>query len=1128
MPTIDQLAPATSASDSDELLVSQGGVARKITRSQILSGVQPEIALATSSLLGRASTGVGSPEVIAIGPNLVLQGSTLAATAAPFTIDTLPGGTVPGALDLVPFQQAGTTVSVTYAQLASGLSASTNLDLSHATVTPTGGSVAGKLSDLAANAVLKSGGTFAGPIVLSGNPNAPGEAANRAYVDQKVATALPLTGGSLSGSLSLASQPVNALHAATKAYVDSGVASAVANSGGSMSGLLTLSADPTIPLGAATKRYADQKLSRGGDTLTGPLVLASDPTSSQQAATKNYVDSQITTVVPKIGATLSGALILASDPAVSAQAATKQYVDQRLFRSGDTLTGALLLASDPIVPSQAATKNYVDGRVATVIARTGDTMAGALVLATDPSVPLQASTKQYADLKLARSGDSLVGPLYLAADPTNPLQASTKHYVDAALSGALTSAGATFVGPVLLASAPVAPNQASTKQYVDARVLRSGDTLSGSLVLASDPTTALQAATKNYVDAQSATRLALAGGSLGGVLSLASDPVAPAQAATKRYVDAQMATLLPVIGGTISGSLSLSTPPNTPQSAATKQYVDTQVATVLPRAGGTLSGALTLAGAPVSTNQAATKGYVDLNPNSARVINVTMAPYGAMIDGVTDDTAAFKAAYVAAPAGSAIYVPNGTVVLQSPGSWGVALTKQVKWIVDGTVLTDGTPLGSSIAGGAGPSRIALPGIVVGNSPAGLTMSQGSSSANDFSVNQSSYIVNHTGGTSAVVASNSRVDTIIFSSPNNYIWGALDRLIWAGTQTPSATTPAQHVGRYVQVIRQSATVGSSGKVLPQPQLWAAVLEYRDATGLSSSQVGAASLTIEMDWFGNGLDDANARTIQSLVIGQANKSGAPVEVGNIIGVFLAAQSSGSAKSVFFIAVPFSNAVLDTTNAHQINDAPVLKMAAGQAISFDAGNSNRLYYDSTSNTVRLKQGGLSFPIGRGITVGYGNVFVASASVPASISGNLSLLFGSGSYTLSLPPATTVAAGVGFTFSNLGSALVTISPNSGDSIDNGPIVLRPNDRYHIVSDNSSTWREIIRHNSVSPAFSGPVTLASYTVSGLPAGQSPGAKAYASNGRKPSEAAGAGTGVEVFFDGSKWISSSSGTAVAA
>ena len=89
------------------------------------------------------------------------------------------------------------------------------------------------------------------------------------------------------------------------------------------------------------------------------------------------------------------------------------------------------------------------------------------------------------------------------------------------------------------------------------------------------------------------------------------------------------------------------------------------------------------------------------------------------------------------------------------------------------------------------------------------------------------------------------------------------------------TAAQHVGRYIQTVRQAATTGSNGSFLPQPQLWAACLEYRDTTGQPSSATNA-SLTIEMDWYGNGLDDANSRTIQSLVIGQTNTSGPAVEV------------------------------------------------------------------------------------------------------------------------------------------------------------------------------------------------------------------------------------------------------------
>lgn len=77
MPTIDQLAAATASSDTDELMVSQNGVARKATRAQILAGLQPQIALTSGSLLGRSSAGVGSAEPVSIGANLTLSNGKL-------------------------------------------------------------------------------------------------------------------------------------------------------------------------------------------------------------------------------------------------------------------------------------------------------------------------------------------------------------------------------------------------------------------------------------------------------------------------------------------------------------------------------------------------------------------------------------------------------------------------------------------------------------------------------------------------------------------------------------------------------------------------------------------------------------------------------------------------------------------------------------------------------------------------------------------------------------------------------------------------------------------------------------------------------------------------------------------
>lgn len=918
MPTIDQLPPATASSDTDEFIVSQSGTAVKVTRSQILSGVQPELAPACGTLLGRISAGTGAPESIVVGSNLLLANGSLSATAVPFAVSSLPSGTVPAVGDMVPLGQAGTNTAVTYGQFVNGLSGVANISASSMLVQPSGSSTSQTLANFAASTLSRSGGSMTGSLTLAADPVVPLQAATKEYVDNQTATALPKSGG----------------------------------------------------------------------VLTGGLTLAANPSVALQAATKSYVDAQTAMALPLAGGTLSGSLMLASDPTSALQAATKEYVDTRLFRSGDTLTGPLTLAADPMSALQAATKEYVDNQVATALPKSGGTLTGALTL---------------------------------SADPTSSLQAATKH-----------------------------------------------------------------------------------------------------------YVDSQSVTGLPTSGGTLTGPLTLAGNPTSALQAAPKQYVDGQVATSLPLAGGTLAGPLTLNANPTAALGAAPKQYVDLSPGASGVINVKSPPYSAQLNGTTDDTAAFKAAYQAAPAGSVIYVPNGITSLQSPSTWGVPLTKWVKWIVDGTTLSNGTSLADAIPGGGSPSSFVLPGVVVGNTSASAEISQGASQPTDFAVTRSAYLVNHNGGTSGVVSTNTRADTFIYNSPNNYIWGGLDRLVWIGVQTPSASTPAQHVARYMQTVRQSVGNNSSGQPLPQPQMWTACLEYRDTTNQPSSVTGSA-ITAEMDWFGNGADDAKVRQIQSLVIGQANSSGAPVEVFSAIGVYLGAGSAGTIDQVFAINVPFSTSVLDTSASQQSTGAAAIRMAAGHKVAFEPTCNNSLSFDSVTSTLRWNQGSLSYIVGKGITVGFQNVCSGNTTLPYYIAGNIVFLVGGSTYTITLPAASTVPAGAGFTFSNLTSGVVTIAPSGSDAIDSAPVTLRLGDRYHIISDGSSTWREVFRCNNFNPHFTGPPVLPSYSVAGLPsAAGTAGSLAFATNGRKPNEGSGGGSGVEVFSDGSHWISVCSGTQVAA
>ena len=133
MPTIDDLPNAVSVSDLDEMALSQNSVTRKATRSQLLSGVQTALALPPNSLLGRVSSGIGSPESVAIGANLSLTNGTLSAPSS-YNVGSLPMALPPSAEDLVPLGQEGKNVVTDFRTFMGGLSAIAGIDGSNLVV----------------------------------------------------------------------------------------------------------------------------------------------------------------------------------------------------------------------------------------------------------------------------------------------------------------------------------------------------------------------------------------------------------------------------------------------------------------------------------------------------------------------------------------------------------------------------------------------------------------------------------------------------------------------------------------------------------------------------------------------------------------------------------------------------------------------------------------------------------------------------------------------------------------------------------------------------------------------------------------------------------------------------------
>jgi hypothetical protein len=305
MPTIDELAPATAASDSDELLSNQNGISRKVTRAQLVAGLQPQLGVPSGKLLGRSSAGTGGPEQVSVGSNLVLNAGTLSATAAPFQIAKLPSGAVPAAGDLVPLGQGSTNVAVSYAQFASTLGKIGGIDASAMTVTPSGGSTQ-TLAAFAATSLSKAGGAMTGPLTLAADPTASFQAATKQYVDSQVATALPKAGGVLSGPLTLPANPTSALQAASKQYVDTQVQASLPLAGGTLTGAvsapsLSVAGAATVGGKLAAAAIAANQVGTSGGTLAAGLALQRVGTGAADASVLNS-----TLVVTHAGGPSSG------------------------------------------------------------------------------------------------------------------------------------------------------------------------------------------------------------------------------------------------------------------------------------------------------------------------------------------------------------------------------------------------------------------------------------------------------------------------------------------------------------------------------------------------------------------------------------------------------------------------------------------------------------------------------------------------------------------------------------------------------------------------------------------------------------------------------------------------------
>ncbi|MDR3718400.1 MAG: right-handed parallel beta-helix repeat-containing protein [Bryobacteraceae bacterium] len=153
MPTIDQLNAASAAADSDVLPISQNGILRKVTRAQLVAGLQTSLAVPQAHLVGRTDSGVGEPQVVALGSGLAVQNGVLSATPQSLDMAAFAPGGAPAGGDVVPLGQNGQNVRVSFAQFMTSLPQVAGVDGSKLSVKPSVGSTARLLADLLSDAV---------------------------------------------------------------------------------------------------------------------------------------------------------------------------------------------------------------------------------------------------------------------------------------------------------------------------------------------------------------------------------------------------------------------------------------------------------------------------------------------------------------------------------------------------------------------------------------------------------------------------------------------------------------------------------------------------------------------------------------------------------------------------------------------------------------------------------------------------------------------------------------------------------------------------------------------------------------------------------------------------------------
>lgn len=336
---------------------------------------------------------------------------------------------------------------------------------------------------------------------------------------------------------------------------------------------------------------------------------------------------------------------------------------------------------------------------------------------------------------------------------------------------------------------------------------------------------------------------------------------------------------------------------------------------------------------------------------------VSVKDFGAVGDGVTDDTAAFLAAYSVTSVGGRIVVPGPGPYIVSPPAYA----KHVVWDVSFDTSTN-------------LALLDLPGTVLSTHGSAVMMRR-RAPGSEYATLRTDRLANYLGGTPGTVSATVRSYTEVGPDVANFEWCLLAVL-------DNNATAGENVAGYFQANKKSTG-----------PTWGLVSEVRETQGSAGACVG-----LELDVFANGSANSSNRIGIDIVAGKA-VAGETARIGAAIRV--TPQNCDNSNATFVRGIVFNGmygSIFDSQAATIEAGGHAIKLASGQAIGFASDNTKNLsytagalrYYNGATEMFRITDDGSIALPGALRFNGSGNTSTsavggAASALPAAPSGYL-----------------------------------------------------------------------------------------------------------------------------------------------